>query len=362
MRFQKLDLNLLVTLDALLTEKSVSQAADRICLSQSATSSALARLREYFNDDLLTLKGRQMELTPRGAELLEPVRAVLEQIRTTIVTPSDFDPATSDRAVRIMASDYVTEVLLSRALLGLSRQAPHMTFEICPLGEDLYESLERRSVDLLTALNYAVSPDHPSTWLFADDYVVVGWAHSQRLADGVSLEQYFQLSHVTAKFGKSRLPAFEEWFMRSQSLTRRVEVAAPSFLSIPYFLMGSDRIATMHRRLAVHLAQYMPLKIMPLPFDMPPIGVALQWHKSNDRDPALRWVIAELTRVARGGDGLGDGADHPVDGAQPSPDFNEYFQASMSALRAVKRHGADGAGGTTRNPFPGIPQQKEAPL
>ena len=114
MRFERLDLNLLVALDALLDERSVSLAADRIFLSQSATSSALGRLREYFGDDLLVVKGRQMVLTARAEQLVEPVRAVLEQIRTTISVSPPFDPATCDRTLRMMASDYVTEVLLSQ--------------------------------------------------------------------------------------------------------------------------------------------------------------------------------------------------------------------------------------------------------
>lgn len=95
MRFQRLDLNLLVALDALLTERSVSLAAERICLSQSATSSALGRLRDYFGDDLLILRGRQMVLTARAELLVEPVRAVLDQIHRTIAVTPPFDPATS---------------------------------------------------------------------------------------------------------------------------------------------------------------------------------------------------------------------------------------------------------------------------
>ena len=126
MRFQRLDLNLLVALDALLAERSVSLAAERICLSQSATSSALGRLREYFADDLLVVKGRQMVLTARAESLVEPVRAVLEQIRTTISVSPPFDPATSDRAMTIMASDYVTEVLLATALREIADVAPLM--------------------------------------------------------------------------------------------------------------------------------------------------------------------------------------------------------------------------------------------
>ena len=129
MRFERLDLNLLVALDALLAEKSVSAAAERLCLSQSATSSALGRLREYFKDELLVLKGRKMVVTARGEELVEPVRAVLQQIRTTISVAPEFDPKTSDRTISIMASDFVTHVVLSDALRFLEKEAPNMRLE-----------------------------------------------------------------------------------------------------------------------------------------------------------------------------------------------------------------------------------------
>ncbi len=298
MRFQRLDLNLLVALDALLSEKSVSLAADRLCLSQSATSSALGRLREYFGDDLLVVKGRNMILTSRAEELIEPVRAVLEQVRTTIAVSPPFDPATSDRQVRIMASDYSTEVLLSEALIEFERDAPHMRFEIQPMTDNVVETLERGFVDLLLTIDYAISSDHPSQILFDDDYVVVGWKDNPALAQPMSRELYFSLGHVTARFGKSRVPAFEDWFVRRQKQQRRIDVVAPSFLSLPGLVIGTNRIATMHRRLAMRVVGTLPLLVREMPFDIPPIREAIQWHITNNNDPALRWVVERLAALA----------------------------------------------------------------
>lgn len=299
MRFHRLDLNLLVALDALLAEASVSLAADRIGLSQSATSSALGRLREYFEDDLLTLKGRKMVLTQRGEELVEPVRAVLQQVRTTIAVAPEFEPSKSDRTITIMASDYVTEVLLSRALNEFSKTAPDMRFEIRQMNDHIVESLERDDIDLLVTIDYAISPDHPSEPLYEDNYVVVGWESNPALSGGLDRKLYFELGHVTTKFGKARLVSFEEWFLRSQSMKRRVEVVAPSFLSVPYLVIGTDRIATVHESLAYRLAEHLPLKIMPLPFDLPGVRLAAQWDKSSDGDKAIRWVVEELKRHAK---------------------------------------------------------------
>ncbi|WP_313803895.1 LysR family transcriptional regulator [Sphingobium sp.] len=299
MRFDRLDLNLLVALDALLCERSVSLAADRICLSQSATSSALGRLREYFADDLLVQKGRQMVLTARAEGLVDPVRAVLEQIRSTIAVPPPFDPATSDRTIRIMASDYITEVLLASAMTDLQQQAPGMRFEVQSLTEVLLESLERGAIDLLITIDYAISADHPSQILFEDDYVVVGWNGNPAMAMPMTKELYFELGHVTARFGRARVSAFEDWFVRRQKRPRRVEIVTHSFLSLPGLVIGSNRIATMHRRLATRMAGYLPLTLREVPMDIPPIREAIQWHISSNNDPAIRWVVERIVAGAQ---------------------------------------------------------------
>lgn len=298
MRFGRLDLNLLVALDALLTEKSVSLAADRLCLSQSATSSALGRLREYFGDELLVVKGRHMILTARAEELIEPVRAVLEQIRSTIAIAPPFDPATADRQVRIMASDYTTQVLLAGALAELERLAPNMRFEIQPMNINPVESIERGYIDLLVTIDFAISADHPSQILFEDDYVVVGAADNPALLGEMTRERYFELGHVSARFNRAQMPAFDEWFVKRQKHQRRIEVVAPTFLSLPGLLVGTRRISTMHRRMATQVIQNHPLVMRELPFTIPPIREAVQWHISNGNDRALRWVIERLAAVA----------------------------------------------------------------
>lgn len=299
MRFGRLDLNLLVALDALLTEKSVSLAADRLCLSQSATSSALGRLRDYFADDLLVVKGRHMILTSRAETLIEPVRSVLEQVRSTIAVAPEFDPQTADRQIRIMASDYTTQVLLAGAFAQLEQDAPNMRFEVQPMSTNPIEAVERGYVELLITIDFAVSADHPSHFLFEDDYVVVGDASNPALKGEMTREMYFELGHVTARFGRAQMPAFEEWFTRRQKQQRRIDVVAPSFLSLPGLVLGTSRIVTMHRRLAEQVVRNFPLVMRELPFAMPPIREVVQWHITNNNDRALRWVIERLEAVAQ---------------------------------------------------------------
>ena len=302
MRFQKLDLNLLVALDALLQERSVSLAADRLHLSQSATSSALGRLRDYFEDELLVLRGRQMVPTPRGEELIGPVRAVLDQIRSTIAVAQPFDPISSDRTMRIMASDYTVEVLLREALLEFAEEAPRMSFEILPMVDDLVEELQRGRADLLITIDTAISTEHPFQTLYEDDFVAVGWSGNRALPVTMTPELYQELGHVTVRFGWQRIPSFEEWALRSLSVHRRIEVVAPTFTSVASFLVGSQRIATMHRRLARRLASMMPLKLMEVPFHIPPIRQTAQWATSSAGDEAINWVASRLSQIGHAPD------------------------------------------------------------
>ena len=298
MRFERLDLNLLVALDALLEERSVSLAAERICLSQSATSSALGRLRDYFCDDLLVVKGRQMVLTYRAEQLVEPVKAVLEQVRETIAIPPPFDPKTSERTIRITASDYITEVLLASVLAELRPLAPGMKFEIQPMSDALIETLERGFTDILITIDYAISKEHPSHVLFEDDYVVVGWEGNPAMKQEMTKELYLELGHITARFGRGRISVFEDWFMRRQKRQRRIEIVAPTFMSIAGLVIGSDRIATMHRRLAKKAANHLPLVIHELPIEIPPICECVQWHISSNTDPCIRWMVERLVLAA----------------------------------------------------------------
>lgn len=294
MRFHRLDLNLLVVLDALLSTSSVSLAAEKICLSQSAVSGSLARLREFFDDDLLIPKGRQMVLSPRAETLIGPVTEVLELIRSTILAPQAFEPETSERTVRIMASDYTVQALLSEGLKRIGRLAPGIKFELESPGDNILEPLERGSIDLLFSVESHLSAEHPSQFLFEDDYVVICCKENTQLGNTISETEFFRLGHVTVEFGRNRFPAYEEVFLRQQELRRPIEMVVPSFLIVPGMIVGTERIALLHRKLARQVVKQNQLRMLESPIKIPPIRQAVQWHRSSDHDPAIQWVVRQL--------------------------------------------------------------------
>lgn len=168
MRFNKLDLNLLVALDALLGERNITRAAERLHLSQSAMSNALGRLREYFEDELLVQVGRKMELTPRAETLQHAVRDVLLRIDTSIAAMPQFDCRHSDREFKLFVSDYTMEVLMPHALALTARQRSTARFRLLPQVASPARSLELGEADLLVIPSDYCSPDHPTEAVFTE--------------------------------------------------------------------------------------------------------------------------------------------------------------------------------------------------
>jgi DNA-binding transcriptional LysR family regulator len=295
MDFSGLDLNLLVALDILFAEKSVSRAGERLHLSQSATSGALARLRDAFHDPLLVPVGRKMTLTPLAETLVEPVREFLLKAETILHSNPAFDPSASKRRFRIMMSDYVETVLMTEAIPRLEKLAPGVTLEIVSNREGGYETLERGEIDLAIAPVKYLSPAHPSEQLFTDAFTCLAWSGNAQVRRGLSLEIYLRLGHVVVRFGKQgQLPTFDELFMERYGHDRKIEVITTAFNLVPQLLIGTSRIATLQQRLAKFYQRYLPLKLIAPPVEMPPLEEFMQWHKSRDRDPGAAWLRSLL--------------------------------------------------------------------
>jgi DNA-binding transcriptional LysR family regulator len=294
------DLNLLVALDALVTERNVTRAGNRLNLSQSAMSGALARLRHHFRDELLVPVGRQMVLTPLAEGLVAPVRDILLQVRGTLGSKPRFEPATATRHLSLAVSDYVTEILMADVLRTARCEAPHITFELRPVGRRAGEDLESGELDFLIAPDGYVLSSQPTEVLFEDTYTCVVWAGSKTIGKTLTLEQYLDLGHVVVNVAGSEPPSnYDEQFLRRSNFKRRVEVSVPTFSLAPQLVVGTDRIATITTRLAARCAEILPLRLLPLPIAMPPMVEMLQWHKVHEYDPAHDWFRGLLKKIVQ---------------------------------------------------------------
>jgi LysR family nod box-dependent transcriptional activator len=298
MQFRQLDLNLLVALDALLTERNITEAGRRVFLTQSAMSGALARLREHFADELLIQVGRKMMTTPLADSLADPVREILLKIDAAIKTRPEFDPSTSHRRFSIMMSDYVSTLLMPEVLRRAEALAPRVTFEV--LSNDVgnpFEILDRADIDFLIMPDQFLQKEHPSQPLFDDSYSCLVWADNPLVGDTLTQQQYLELGHVFIQF-RVRVPVIDEWFLIKLGLTRRGEVLVNNFNSLPHLVVGTRRIATLQRRLAELYARYLPLRVLEPPFELPSLTEALQWHKDFGDDPGRMWLRGIMASVA----------------------------------------------------------------
>ena len=298
MRFEKLDLNLLVVLDALLTTRSVTRAAERIFLSQPATSLSLKRLREYFKDELLQPVGKSFVLTPLAAELAKPVHDVLLRVQAISRAQPMFDPATSQRRFVIDSSDYVISVLLAEVLKRATSVAPRMEFDLRTRSPQSPELLQSGEIELLITPQFALVPGHPAELLFEDTFsCLVSPGHFSGEIP-LSAEQYFGASHIGVEWGGGQRLTYDQRLISVGKRARRQDVIAPSFTIVPQLLVGTPRIATLPTRLAQQIAAQFPLRVVECPVEIPAFAEHMQWHKYQERDPAVAWLRGLLIEVA----------------------------------------------------------------
>lgn len=298
MRFNKLDLNQLVVLDTLLATRSVGRAAEQLFLSQPATSCALARLRDYFEDQLLVPVGKTQVLTPLALELTKPVRDVLMQIHTITQVRPSFDPATSERRFVIESSDYVMSVFLSEVARRAAQVAPLVQFDLRVKSAQSPERLESGEVELLITPEFSTVPGHPTETLFEDSFSCVVCADYKPAGGALNADRYFEASHVAVEWGGGRRVTIDAQLLSIGKRTRRQDIIAPSFTLVPEFVIGTSRIATLPTRLARQLAQRVSVRVLPCPVEIPPFAEKLQWHKYQERDPAIAWLRSLFREVA----------------------------------------------------------------
>ena len=300
MRFKGLDLNLLVAFDTLLELRSVTRAAERLHLSQAAMSAALGRLREYFADDILVVHGKRMYPTAFAQNLVPQVQSSLRQLAAMLVTSTSFDPQSSQRTFRIVASDYVTAVILVPVISRLATLAPHVRTEVLLTSDSVVKQLEIGDVDLLITPEDYVSPELPTTLLYEERHVMVGCRDNPDFTAALSETEFFAAGHVSVAIGNSRIPAFGDIMLESLCKNRRIEVIAPSFTMVPWLLVGTRRLAIMHERLAMVMSRQLPIVYHPLPFQFPVLREMVQHHFTRAADSGLTWLRQQLHAAAGG--------------------------------------------------------------
>ena len=291
------DLNLLVTLDALLAEDSVSAAARRMHLSQSAVSRSLAKLRATFDDELFVRTGRGMRPTRRALELAGPLRRVMSELEGMFEQREKFDPRSAERMFEIAALDYMQLTLLVPWIRQLSEDAPGIDVLIRQLSATSKRDLESGSLDLFICTKLRTVAGVIWTHLVDGDYVCV--VADDHPVKRLSLSRFCKLEHVLVAPGE-RPVGIVDRVLAKQGLARRVSVTVPAFMSVPYLLADSERIATVPRHVADFFVQEHGLRMLETPVELPPVQLYLGWHELHRKDPGHAWLREQLIELVRG--------------------------------------------------------------
>jgi DNA-binding transcriptional LysR family regulator len=297
-KLANLDLNLLLSLDALLDQRGVTRAAQQLGLSQPALSASLARLRRHFGDELLTRVGNEYRLTPLAAQLKPRVRLALEGVERVFTAQPEFDPAESTREFSLLMSDYACAVLGS-ALAGLlAREAPSARLR---LAHNTPDAVDRADQTLLTTdllvLPHGFVTDLPHADLLRDRWVLLVAADNPEVGEQITLEQLEAVPWVATYHGPTAsTPAAR--VLRMLGIEPRVEVVTESFLTVPGLVAGSRRIALLQERLVRLLPADVAVRAVPCPFDAGTLVDAMWWHPVYDRDPEHAFFRDLVARAA----------------------------------------------------------------
>ena len=289
MNLTAIDLNLLVALDALISEGHVGRAARRIGRSQPTTSHALKRLRRLFDDPLLVQVGSRMELTPRAAGLRESVADALRRVQSLLAAES-FEPAGSSRQFTAMMQDHIAHLLVPALVRRLHAEAPGIRLHVLPWQSPASAKPERlQSIDLLVSCAAVDIAGFEKTALFTDTEAVVvrhGYPRASRLK---VLDVFLRARHVAVVGAGLTEDPVDSW-LRGKGLSRDIVLQVPSYLQALQVTAQGDVVAFVPRRLARSMARRFSLLVLPPPVEPGDYQEQLFYPRRTAQDPASIWI------------------------------------------------------------------------
>src|SRR6185312_7854862 len=297
---RRIDLNLLVALEALLDERSVTRAADRLALTQPTVSAMLARLRKLFGDPLFVRTQRGILPTPRAAALAPVLKQWLAEARA-LVADERFEPATAELTASVSANDYIQSALIVPFIERLRREAPKAQLAVRnPQFSDVAAMLADGDLDLcVTTTPEIPEADLRSRVLYEERYVcVVRSGHPLKARTAVTVDQFCRYPHAMVSPTEGRFVGPVDRALALVGRRRRVVLAAPGFLILPEILQTDDLIAVVPER--VLRGRMRGLRTFVPPVDVPGFNVVLLWHQRLHQDPVHRWLRELLAATAQG--------------------------------------------------------------
>jgi DNA-binding transcriptional LysR family regulator len=298
MHISAIDTHLVVALHALLETESVARAARRVGLSPSATSHALARLRDLFADPLLARAGRRLVRTPRGDRLLEETQNAVRILERIFSPAGPLEPKTLTRAFRIATTDHVQLVLLRELDRLLVREAPSVDLYCVPMDRGTYAELRDGPVDLSIGVFDEPPPDILRAPLFVDRLTTAVRAGHPLLHGAVTLDRFVDYQHVLVAPLGSPVGLVDALLTRRKR-TRRIARTLPTFMDAALLVSETDYVVSLPRTVVAPLARALGLRILSVPLALPRFTISMAWHRRHDADPEHRFLRDTVVRAAR---------------------------------------------------------------
>jgi DNA-binding transcriptional LysR family regulator len=294
----RVDLNLLVVLDAILTEGGVSRAATRLNLTQPAVSHALARLRELFDDPLFVREGRNLVPTSLTKRLIEPLRQSLLALGALIEKGESFDPARARTDFTVSMRDPMEVLILPRMMKRLAREAPGIDLRMVQVRRrGLETGLADGTLDAAFDVALPLSERIHRQRVSADRFVVAARKAHPRVRPGFTLATYLAEKHVMVT-SRRRGPGAEDIELGQQGKRRHVSLRCRNYLAALRVVAESDLVLTMTERYVPLLAAGSgEVRALAMPLRMPTLDLFLYWHDRVDNDPANRWLRSQLVEA-----------------------------------------------------------------
>ena len=294
----RLDLNLLVAFDALLTERSVTRAAARVGLGQSAMSHNLARLRTLFGDELLTRGAEGMRPTPRALALADPVRVTLAQIQAAVLQREAFNPSTAVRIFRIGLADSIEVAVIPSLLARLRKEAPSVSLRLRSINRySVLEELDTGKLDLGVGVFDQGQIHHKRRPLYTDNFLCLFNPSQVSFTTPISLADYLSVPHVLTTLSADDHGAVDEALAKLK-LKRTIALTTPGFLAVPFVVRRAPVVTTMPSKLARYFADAFDLATSTPPIELPSLTISLLWHASFDHDPGHVWLRQTISSLA----------------------------------------------------------------
>lgn len=290
---RRIDLNLLLTLHALLSERHVSRAALRLHKSQPAVSHALAQLRDRLGDPLLIRRGGGLELTVKAQSLLQPLEDALYSL-DGLLSQKEFDPSSAKRRFRLSLSDYAARIVLPPLVRHVRQFAPGIDLAISQASRDsMIGQMANGEIDLALGIFPDAPPEVVTQDLFQERFVSLADKNTLPPKGGLTREQWLARPHIMLALRPDAQDEIEK-ALASQGLKRRIALALPHWSAAVDLVAGTDLILTVASRALEKASRPKQLRQFDPPLQLPTFAYQQAWHIRLERDPAHRWIRQAL--------------------------------------------------------------------